>query len=149
MGCLIFVCLLLGFAHPGWWVAAFVLMIIAGNSQSSSSSASGSSSSSDSSSATATLSPHPPDDLDNLLVDISRGQIKDPVTQEIFQPGQKVYLCYTHRLAYHEDSWKEMGCKCMVCNHDRMVKAHILPVPIDFKKRDLAKELGIEFRDLE
>lgn len=143
------VCLLLGFANPGLWIVAFVLMIIAGNSQSSSSSASGSSSSSDSSSATATLSPHPPDDLDNLLVDISRGQIKDPVTLGIFQPGQKVYLCYTHRLAYHEDSWKEMGCKCMVCNHDRMVKAHILPVPIDFKKRDLAKELGIEFRDLE
>lgn len=75
--------------------------------------------------------PNLPDDLDNLLKDLSNGEIKDPVTQDIFRPEEKVYLCHVHRLAYHEDSWKEMGCRCMVCDNNSHTKFYVLPSLID------------------
>ena len=95
----------------------------------------------------------PPDDLNNILMDLSKGEIKDPVTQEIFRPGEKVYLCHVHRLGYHEDSWQEMGCKCMVCGNNAHTKEYTVPQsmqqPIDFPKQEpeiLLEE--IEFRDI-
>ncbi|MCL1471001.1 hypothetical protein [Argonema antarcticum] len=147
LGCLAIVFLILGFTHPGWWVALFILIVSAPNSQSSSSNTS-SSSSSNTSSSTSTILPDLPDDLNNILIDISSGEIKDPVTQEIFRPGEQVYLCYTHKLAYHEDSWREMGCKCMVCGNNAHTKLHTLPVPVQIKKRN-TNDLQIEFRQLE
>ncbi len=68
-----------------------------------------------------------PDDLDNILIEISQGEIKDPVTGEQFQPGQKVYLCHLHRLAYHEDSWEDNGYKCIHCQDDNKTKLYTLP----------------------
>jgi hypothetical protein len=139
LGCLTFVFILLGFTHPGWWIAAFVLSCIANanNSQPSTST-------------TSIPSPSPPvpDDLDNILMDLSNGEIKDPVTQEIFRPGEQVHLCHVHRLAYHEDSWTEMGCRCMVCGNPAHTKVYILPSPVNLNF-EMAEKLGIEFRDIE
>jgi hypothetical protein len=82
--------------------------------------------STNSTSTTSKVPANVPDDLDNILMYLSKGEIKDPVTQEIFYAGETVYLCHRHRLAYHEDSWQEMGCKCMVCGNDAHTKVHIL-----------------------
>lgn len=70
---------------------------------------------------------HAPDDLDNLLMDLSRGGIRDPVTQELFKRGEKIHLCLTHRLAYHEDSWRHLGGKCSICGHSHNTKIYTLP----------------------
>ncbi|MCT7952761.1 hypothetical protein NG798_23450 [Ancylothrix sp. C2] len=129
-----------GFFNAEWWLFAFIAFIlesIANNFQPST---------------TTTPSPDPsppiPDDLDNILMDLSNGEIKDPVTQEIFHPGEKVYLCHVHRLAYHDDSWQEMECKCMVCGNSAHTKLYVLPHPVNINL-DIAKRLKIEFRDIE
>ncbi|GAB4304746.1 MAG: hypothetical protein Fur0025_46600 [Oscillatoriaceae cyanobacterium] len=82
-------------------------------------------------------------------MELSNGEIKDPVTQEIFRPGENVYLCHVHRLAYHEDSWQEMGCRCMVCGNNGHTKSYTLPQPIAFPKADAHRKIEIEFRDIE
>ncbi|NET45197.1 hypothetical protein [Okeania sp. SIO2B3] len=124
MGCFLsFIFFLLGFANWGFWVLAVLFLFIGRASKPSSSSQ--------------TVSKNPeivPDDLDNILQSLSQGEIKDPVTQETFRSGQKVYLCHTHRLAYHEDSWQEMGCRCMVCGHNRNTRDYILPTPIQITR---------------
>ena len=141
LGCLTFVFLLLGFVHPGWWIAAFILWVNSNNSQPSTTT----------SSRSEPIPPldAPPDDLDNILMDLSNGEIKDPVTQEIFHPGEKVYLCHVHRLAYHEDSWTEMECRCMVCGNNAHTRFYILPVPVNIYTLDIGEKLQIEFRDIE
>jgi len=68
-----------------------------------------------------------PEDAKEILENVAKGEIKDPVTQEIFQPGEKVYLCDIHLLAYHEDSWDEVGCKCMECGNDDNTKEYTVP----------------------
>ncbi|MBW4513464.1 MAG: hypothetical protein KME64_44470 [Scytonematopsis contorta HA4267-MV1] len=69
-----------------------------------------------------------PDDLENILQDISNGEIKDPITQEIFTPGETIYLCHHHRIGYHEDSWKEVGNQCIVCGSSVHSKRYTLPL---------------------
>ncbi|NEN89528.1 MAG: hypothetical protein F6K48_11720 [Okeania sp. SIO3H1] len=137
MGCFLFITFfILGFAHWGFWVLAVSFLFIGIASRPSSSSQ--------------TVSKTPeivPDDLDNILQSLSQGEIKDPVTQETFRSGEKVYLCHTHRLAYHEDSWQEMGCRCMVCGHNGNIRDYILPTPIQIAARKQANEL-IEWEDL-
>ncbi|MEH1781769.1 MAG: hypothetical protein V7L26_22195 [Nostoc sp.] len=94
-----------------------------------------------------TVSPDIPDDLDNILRELSNGEIKDPVTQDIFCSGEKVYLCHVHRLAYHEDSWIEIGRKCMVCGNATHTKTHVLSPPVQVRRMDVIQ--SIEFRDIE
>lgn len=67
-----------------------------------------------------------PDDIDNILRDLSNGEIKDPITQETFIPGDTVYLCHRHRLAYHEDSWNETERKCTDCGNGAHTKKYTL-----------------------
>ncbi|MDJ0717688.1 MAG: hypothetical protein QNJ54_26275 [Prochloraceae cyanobacterium] len=74
--------------------------------------------------------PNIPDDINNILENLAKGEIKDPVTQEAFTPGDKIYLCLSHRLAYHQDSWQEIGCKCISCNHSHHIKIYTLPVSL-------------------
>lgn len=71
------------------------------------------------------LNPNVPDDLDNIL----RGVIdtRDLYSQEIFMAGEQVYVCRLHRLAYHEDSWIELGHKCPVCGNDAHTGRYQLP----------------------
>ena len=145
MGCLLslsFIFFILGFFHPWFWVFAVVMLL---NAIGSSSSSSQPSSSSQTASKNLEIVP---DDLDNILQSLSEGEIKDPVTQETFKPGQKVYLCRTHRLAYHEDSWESIGRKCTECGHDRSVRHYILPTPIQIPAKKQANEL-IQWEDLE
>ncbi|MEZ2231082.1 hypothetical protein [Microcoleus sp.] len=66
-----------------------------------------------------------PDDLDNILRSIIG--TRDLCTQEIFNPGERVYLCRRHKLAYHEDSWGELGCQCSVCGNDLHTGSYDLP----------------------
>lgn len=68
-----------------------------------------------------------PEDAKEILENVAKGEIKDPVTQEIFKPGEKVYLCDIHLFAYHEDSWDEVGCKCMECGNDDNTKEYTVP----------------------
>lgn len=71
------------------------------------------------------LDPDIPDDLDNILRDVIGA--KDLLTQETFIAGEQVYLCRLHRLAYHEDSWIELGHKCPVCGNDAHTGQYRLP----------------------
>lgn len=71
------------------------------------------------------LAPDIPDDLDNILRDVIGA--KDLLTQETFIAGEQVYLCRLHRLAYHEDSWIELGHKCPVCGNDAHTGQYRLP----------------------
>jgi hypothetical protein len=137
MGCfLFFTFFIFGFAHWGFWVLAVLFLFIGGIASKPSPS---------SQSASQNLK-KVPDDLDNILQSLSQGEIKDPVTQETFRPGEKVYLCHTHRLAYHEDSWQEMGSRCMVCGHDKNTRDYILPGPIQIPTKK-PNEL-IQWKDL-
>ncbi|MFB2876466.1 hypothetical protein [Floridanema aerugineum] len=145
IGCLFYLFVFLGFGNPGWWGVAFILWVIFRSLQSSSNT---SSSSRNTSSSNSTIPADLPDDLNNILMDISSGEIKDPVTQEIFRPGEQVYLCHRHKLAYHEDSWREIGCQCIVCKNNAHTKLHTLPVPVQIKKQEI-KDLKIEFKELE
>lgn len=136
---LFYVLLALGFAHEGFWVLAFIVFIVVAYIvfvnivRNFFQSPQG-----------GTIHPPEPppphipppivpipDDLDNILRYLSNGEIKDPVTQDIFRPGENVYLCHIHRLAYHEDSWQEIGCQCMVCGKNLHTKLYVLPSPID------------------
>jgi len=139
-GCLFLALFILAFAFPVLWIFVIIWALIEGSSAQNVYSPT--------SSTSPTTSP-PPDDLANILNDLSNGEIKDPVTQEIFRPGEKVYLCHVHRLAYHQDSWQEMGCRCMVCGNNAHSKDYTLPQPIAFPKVNADVELEIEFRDIE
>jgi hypothetical protein len=72
------------------------------------------------------LNPDVPDDLDNILRMIIG--TRDLYSQDIFNPGERVYLCRRHKLAYHEDSWGELGCQCSVCGNDLHTGSYDLPV---------------------
>lgn len=143
-GCLFIALILLGFGFPFCWAIAFIWIIIAAIAGLSGRKLS----------APAPSPSPPPDDLNNILMDLSNGEIKDPVTQEIFRPGEKVYLCHVHRLGYHEDSWQEMGCRCMVCGHNAHTKEYTVPqsMPQSIELPKLDPEIllqEIEFRDIE
>lgn len=159
-GCLIglfILFLVLGFGFWGFWIVAYLIYLAINNKSQPSSPSSNTSRASPSANTSRastktsepppTISPSVPDDLDNILRDIANGEIKDPVTQDIFHPGEKVYLCGIHRLAYHEDSWREMGCKCMVCGNNTHIKMYSLPIPMNIQQQDVSKL--IEFRDIE
>lgn len=139
-GCLFSALVILAFGFPVLWIVVIIWALIEGSSEQKVYAPT--------SSTSPTTSP-PPDDLANILNDLSNGEIKDPVTQEIFRPGEKVYLCHVHRLAYHQDSWQEMGCRCMVCGNNAHSKDYTLPQPIAFPKVNADVELEIEFRDIE
>ena len=66
-----------------------------------------------------------PDDLDNILRMIIG--TTDLYSQDIFNPGERVYLCRRHKLAYHEDSWGELDCQCPVCGNDLHTGSYELP----------------------
>lgn len=138
-GYLFLVLFILGLAFPVFWIIVFIWIFLESIFEEQVYSPTSSTSPS--------TSP-PPDDLANILNDLSNGEIKDPVTQEIFRPGEKVYLCHLHRLAYHQDSWQEMDCRCMVCGNNAHTKDYTLRQPISFQKiKDV--ELEFEFRDIE
>ena len=71
------------------------------------------------------LNPDVPDDLDNILRDVIG--TKDLCSQDIFHPGEKVYLCRLHKLAYHENSWRYLGCQCPVCGSPAHTGDYTLP----------------------
>lgn len=71
------------------------------------------------------LDSNTPDDLDNILSNVIG--TKDPYTQEKFEARQKVYLCRRHRLAYHEDTWTEIGSKCLHCLNADHTALYVLP----------------------
>jgi hypothetical protein len=93
-----------------------------------------------------------PDDINNILQDLSDGEIKDPITQEPFKPGDTVYLCHRHRLAYHQDSWDDRGRQCIDCKNDAHTKKYTLPLISksnlvkDILWQDLSLELPIEIK---
>lgn len=143
LGLLFLLFIFLSFVHYGFGVIAFIifaLLIIGANYKSSSSNKNTATSNN-------TIPANAPDDLDNILRELGNGEIKDPVTQEIFRPSEKVYLCYIHRLAYHEDSWTEMGRKCMVCGNATHTKIHTLSPSLEVRRMDVIHK--IEFRDIE
>lgn len=67
------------------------------------------------------------DDIEAILKKLIEDDIKDQVTGENFKPGEGVYFCTSHKLAFHEDSWEFLGRKCSVCNHSHHASFHILP----------------------
>jgi hypothetical protein len=75
------------------------------------------------------------DDINNLLINLVKDDIRDPVSQEAFRPGQRIHLCLVHRLAYHEDSWQAVGYKCITCGHGSNTKVYTLPTPPDDRIR--------------
>jgi hypothetical protein len=66
-----------------------------------------------------------PDDIKNLLKMVIGN--RDTLTQDKFLPGQKVYFCRRCRLAYHEDSWKELDRKCSNCKKSDKTGFYTLP----------------------
>lgn len=71
-----------------------------------------------------------PDDLNNILTTVIGS--KDPLTQDIFSPGETVYFCRRCRLAYHEDSWIEMERKCRDCTSNTHTGQYTLPFPLEW-----------------
>ncbi|NES69194.1 MAG: hypothetical protein F6K24_30180 [Okeania sp. SIO2D1] len=71
-----------------------------------------------------------PDDLNNILTTVIGSN--DPYSQEVFRPGETVYFCRRCRLAYHEDSWREMDCKCRDCSSDRYTRQETLPLALQW-----------------
>ncbi|NET45196.1 hypothetical protein [Okeania sp. SIO2B3] len=71
-----------------------------------------------------------PDDLNNILTTVIGSN--DPYSQEVFSPGETVYFCRRCRLAYHEDSWREMDCKCRDCGSDAHTRQHTLPFALQW-----------------
>jgi len=71
------------------------------------------------------LNPNVPDDLGNILRSVIG--TRDLCSQEIFRAGERVYLCRRHRFAFHEDSWRELGCQCPECRNDAHTRDYILP----------------------
>ncbi|MCL1471000.1 hypothetical protein [Argonema antarcticum] len=84
------------------------------------------------------LNPDVPDDLDNILRNVIG--TKDLYSQEIFRPGERVYLCRRHKLAYHEDSWRELGCQCPVCGNAGHTGEYTLPVSIQFPQTRINRD---------
>jgi hypothetical protein len=84
----------------------------------------------------------------NVLTNLSNGEIRDPVSQETFQPGDKVYLCHVHYLPYHEDSYQDIGRKCMECGNNTHIKEHTVPQPIASTNGGSDSSLKIEFKDI-
>jgi hypothetical protein len=72
---------------------------------------------------------------------------KDLVSGEILKPGQRVYVCLSCQLGYHEDSWYYLNRVCEQCKGDeKQIKSHILPASIrqnrqtpQTKKKPLSK----------
>lgn len=71
------------------------------------------------------LIPDIPEDLDNILKGVI--DTKDLYSQEIFIAGEQVYLCRLHKLAYHQDSWIELGRQCPVCGNNTHTGRYKLP----------------------
>ena len=51
---------------------------------------------------------------------------KDIVSSEVFQAGEKVYVCVSCQLGYHEDSWQFLNQACEQCKSSN-VKRCTLP----------------------
>ncbi|NCR65287.1 MAG: hypothetical protein GPJ15_02250 [Microcystis aeruginosa G11-06] len=132
---IIYLLALIAWFPIGWIILAigFVIVAISNNSSSRNSSNSQSSPSTSSSFANKNVVPIP-DDLNNILIDISQGEIRDMISQETFRPGEKVYLCSVHRLAYHEDSWQYNNCQCSSCGHGNSTKAYTVPSPVHLRQ---------------
>lgn len=157
-GCLLVIVLLvivffiLGFTSSWWWfviaisVVLFVLGLGISANELSGSSSSSSTNKKDSFSSYS-INSGVSEDIQNTLIELSKGEIKDPVTQEVFRPGETVHLCLVHKLAYHEDSWKEIGCKCDSCGNDAQTKIYTLPVAMEFDKKKVSQL--IDFRDID
>ena len=88
------------------------------------------------------------EEVANVLADLSNGQITDQVSQETFKPGDKAYLCHVHYLAYHEDSYQDIGRKCMECGNNTHIKEHTVPQPIASTNGGSDSSLNIEFTDI-
>jgi hypothetical protein len=129
---IIYLLALIAWFPIGWIIIAIIIVIGAISNNSSNGSSSSSSQSSSSSKSTSIAAP--PDYLHNILIDISQGEIRDMISQETFRPGEKVYLCSVHRLAYHEDSWQYNNCQCSSCGHGNSTKAYTVPSPIDLRQ---------------
>ena len=132
---IIYLLALIAWFPIGWIILAILIVIGAISNNSSSRNSSNSQSSPSTSSSLANKNVVPiPDDLNNILIDISQGEIRDMISQEPFRPGEKVYLCSVHRLAYHEDSWQYNNCQCSSCGHGNSTKAYTVPIPIDLRQ---------------
>jgi len=141
VGCIFCMILfVLGFSHYGWWILLLGLIIWASSNNATSSTQ-------DPDDLADKIFGGVPDDIDNILKDLSMGDIKDPITLDKFHPGETVYLCHVHRLAYHEDSWREMNCRCHVCGNNSHIKQHTVPLSIPIRQRDISHL--IQFRDLD
>ena len=146
LGCVCFIVFFILFALTGSWVTAFIFSILnvilfltdRGQREIK-----------DPVTQETFISPSVPDDIDNLLIDIGQGEIKDPVTQETFRPGEMVHLCLVHRLAYHEDSWREMGCQCMVCGNNAHTRVYTLPAPFNINLSNQNTQAHIDWIDIE
>ena len=57
---------------------------------------------------------------------------KDRVSGEILQPGEKIYVCESCQLGYHQDSWEFLNKECEQCNFS-ISKLYTLPFNITFK----------------
>ncbi len=88
------------------------------------------------------------EEVANVLTNLSNGQITDQVSQETFKPGDKAYLCHVHYLAYHEDSYQDIGRKCMECGNNTHIKEHTVPQPIASTNGGSDSSLNIEFTDI-
>ncbi|MCA2703336.1 MAG: hypothetical protein IM500_23920 [Microcystis sp. M179S2] len=134
---IIYLLALIAWFPIGWIILAILIVIGAiSNNSSNGSRSSGGSKSQSSSTSPSRNTPVVafPDDLHNILIDISQGEIRDMISQEPFRPGEKVYLCSVHRLAYHEDSWQYNNCQCSSCGHGNSTKAYTVPSPIDLRQ---------------
>lgn len=142
LGCLLLIGLIvLAFKFPIFGIPCIIIFIIAGITGQAEEHKTSSSASSSKQSPEPSQVANAPDDLSNILQDLSNGDIKDLVTQERFRPGERVYLCHIHRLAYHEDSWNEIGFKCTVCGHNKHTKEYTVPNPIIFPKYNQTRNL--------
>ncbi|MCZ8247397.1 hypothetical protein [Microcystis sp.] len=134
---IIYLLALIAWFPIGWIILAIIIVIgVISNNSSNGSRSSGGSKSQSSSTSPSRNTPVVafPDDLHNILIDISQGEIRDMISQEPFRPGEKVYLCSVHRLAYHEDSWQYNNCQCSSCGHGNSTKAYTVPSPIDLRQ---------------
>ena len=135
VGCIILIVLIA--TPPIGWIILVILMIVGALDNNSASTSTPSSSSSSNTPVVVA-----PDDLNNILIDISQGEIRDMISQETFHPGETVYLCLSHRLAYHEDSWQFNNCKCSVCGHRNNTKTYTVPAPVDINQISWEEDVG-------
>lgn len=136
LGIIYLLALIAWFPIGGIILAIIIVIGVISNNSSNGSRSSGGSKSQSSSTSPSRNTPVVafPDDLHNILIDISQGEIRDMISQEPFRPGEKVYLCSVHRLAYHEDSWQYNNCQCSSCGHGNSTKAYTVPSPIDLRQ---------------